>query len=502
MSTTDTFSWADSDLRRSLRNLGLRWQAKLEATGPDRALPWILASIMFVGLAALALARFRSVQLGQGLASWIQGVWLLGEGEDPFITLTDEGLLEGQVSLIMWPIAQLAVLVPTGPFLLTLQSLALALGVVPLWRIARNVLELGVESSLVLGLAYGLQPQLHNLNLSEFHPESLSVPAFLWAYLFSQDKQWFRYAIAVAFILSTRADLGLAIIGLGALLAIEGRTRAGRLTAAAGAIWMVLALGIFSSGISGEEFVYGDAFAKYGDDAVSILWGMLTNPIELLGDFFAVENFQTLILLFAPWLFLPVLRPRFQLPIIPFGVFVFVADFPPGEFGNPEQDVVAFAFLPIAAAFALRSVGRISVRRVFVNGRLLAGVLFASAAFFLFASGSSLYEEPWLWGSRTPEDLDVIAATESVLPSDFVVSIERSLPLLAERREILEFPVGLEIYKPADPIFSADVLIVDEADERWNDTGRFTFDQVVDGLGFQVENRFGSISVYRATAPL
>ena len=493
-------SWADSDLRRSVRNLGLKWQARLEGNGPDRAIPWILAAVLFVFFAALALARFRSLDVGSELAAWMQGMWLVSEGEDPLVSLTGRDLFDGQFSVVMWPLAKLSAILPAGPMLLTLQAFALAIAVVPLWRIARGVLELGVETALVLGLAYGMQPQLHNLNLAEFHPESFAVPAFLWAYLYSQDKHWVRYGLAVAFALSTRSDLGLVVIGLGALLAVEGRTRAGRITAAAGALWAVLALGIFRADISGAEFVYGDAFVAYGDGPVSILWGMLTNPTRVLSDFFAEENFENLLLLFAPWLFLPVLRLRFQLPLILFGVFQFLADTPPGTFGKPQQDVAALAFLPIAAAFAFRAVGRRSVRRVFVNSRLLGGVLFASAVFFLFAAGSSLYNEPWTWGSRSVNDLDVFEAADSIDDEDSVSAIERSLPLLAERTDLLEFPVGLEIYKPAEPFFESDVIIVDEADENWNDTGRFTFDQVIEAKGFEVENRFGTISVYRRDA--
>lgn len=490
-------SWAESDIRRSINHLSLRWQARLEGSGPDRAIPWVLSVLLFIGLGGLSLARYRSLDLGEQFAAWMQGIWLVGEGQDTFVSLTERDLFDGQFSLIMWPIAQLARIVPAGPLLLVLQSVALALGVVPLWRIARGVLELGVETALVLGIAYGFQPQLHNLNLSEFHPESLAVPAFLWAYLFSQRKQWVRFGLAVAFALSTRSDLGLVVVGLGALLAIEGRTRAGRITAALGAMWAVLALGVFRADLAGVEFVYGDAFESYGDGPVSILWGMLTNPTKVLGDFFAEENFRELILLFAPWLFLPVLRLRFQLPLVIFGMFGFLADIPPGEFGNPQQDVAALAFLPIASAFALRAVGRRSVRRVFVNSRLLGGVLLASMAFSLFGAGSSLYNEPWKWGSRSANDLDVLAAVETIEQDESVAALERALPFLTERSQLIRFPDGLEIYKPAEPLFDADVILIDESDETWTTLGRATFDQVIEAKGYAVDDRFGTISVYR-----
>ena len=208
MTTTTTrnvTSFAESDIVRTVRNFGLRWQARLEGSGPDRALPWLIAIALFVIFEVLSIAQFRSLALGSELAAWMQGMWLLGENQEPFVTLTGRNLFEGQFSLVMWPIAQISTIVPAGPLLLTLQSGALAIAVVPLWRISRSVLEHGVESSLVLAVAYGLQPQLHNLNLSEFHPEALSVPAFLWAYLYSQDKQWIRFGIMVLFALSTRS---------------------------------------------------------------------------------------------------------------------------------------------------------------------------------------------------------------------------------------------------------------------------------------------------------
>ena len=187
------------------------------------------------------------------------------------------------------------------------------------------------------------------------------------------------------------------------MLAIEGRTLQGRLTAGIGALWAAVALVVFNADLAGGEFAFADAFATYGDSPVAILWGMLTNPLQVLSDFFAEENFTKLLVLFAPWLFLPVVRPRFQLPLVLFGAFSFIAAIPPGEFFNPQQDVAALAFLPIASAFALRAVGRPSVQRVFVNIRLLGGVLVASAAFFLFAAGSSFYN-CLLYTSPSPRD--------------------------------------------------------------------------------------------------
>ena len=169
------------EIRRSAYHRLLRWQARLEAVRADRVIPWVIAAVLFVVLAGLALARLRSLELGSEFAAWLQGVWLIGQGLEPQVSLTGRSVFEGQFSIVMWPIAQLARVVPAGPMLLVLQSAALSLGVVPLWRVARSHLELGVESALVLVVAYGFQPGIHNLNLAEFHPEALALPAMLYA---------------------------------------------------------------------------------------------------------------------------------------------------------------------------------------------------------------------------------------------------------------------------------------------------------------------------------
>ena len=52
------------------------------------------------------------------------------------------------------------------------------------------------------------------------------------------------------------------------------------------------------------------AFAHIGDGAAGILFGMLSDPAGLLGDLFARDGFDKVLLLLATTLFLPLVRPR------------------------------------------------------------------------------------------------------------------------------------------------------------------------------------------------
>jgi len=224
---------------------------------------------------------------------------------------------------------------------------------------------------------------------------------------------------------------------------------------------------------------------------------MLGSPVEVLTDFVAKENFARLVALFAPLLFLPIVKPRFQLPLILFGIFGFIASIPPGEFGSPQQDVAALAYLPVATAFALHALGRRSIHRVFVSGRLLAGLVFASAVFFTLSSGSSPYNSPWDWGSRNTEELNIIAAVDLVEEGESVASMARAMPLLAEREQLTIFRHDKALNRPADREFEADVIIVNEESPEWTTVGRATFDQVALALEFNKVAQFGDVGVYR-----
>ncbi|MET0150663.1 MAG: DUF2079 domain-containing protein, partial [Acidimicrobiales bacterium] len=129
-------------LKRRLDLLTLRLQGRLDSEGADRVLPWAFFVGLFALLAGFALARARGLEEGADLGTYIQGAWLITRGDAPFLTIRGTHLLAEQAGFSFYPIAGLTSFLPTIPTLLVIQSGLLALGVVPLWRIARRVADL------------------------------------------------------------------------------------------------------------------------------------------------------------------------------------------------------------------------------------------------------------------------------------------------------------------------------------------------------------------------
>ncbi len=185
---------------------------------------------------------------------------------------------------------------------------------------------------------------------------------------------------------------------MGLLFALEGKRRKG-------AIVVVLALGYTLVAVIWIQPHFGDgmfphlaAFNEFGDSPGSVAWGMLIHPFDVLGRLTSEQNFNLLVTLLAPVVFLPVLAPRYLLPVVPLQVLYMVADVPrDAVFGQQTVAITAFVF--IASAFALSRIGRMGVEQVHVDHRVLAALLLAGCVFFIRDAASSPYREPWEWGA-------------------------------------------------------------------------------------------------------
>src|SRR5207244_1175798 len=81
--------------------------------------------------------------------------------------------------------------------------------------IARRIAQLPVVAATVVVAAYGLYPALNNVNLSDFHPEVVAVPALLGAMYFGLTRRWLPYAACVGVVLLTKEDMTLVVASLG-----------------------------------------------------------------------------------------------------------------------------------------------------------------------------------------------------------------------------------------------------------------------------------------------
>jgi hypothetical protein len=420
---------ATKALRRKVDYQLLRWQARLDGEWADRVIPIVAAAGLFVVLAALALARARTLDSGIELARWVQGAWMLTNGRSPEITVAGPHLFEPQGAVGFAALAQLTRLAAPIPLLITVQSAALSLGVIPIWRICRKVCSLRAGAAAAAVLAYGAYPPMHQLNLADFHPEALAVPLLLGvAYAGFRRHWWWALGLA-GLALTLRSDLGLTVAAIGMVTMFETRGRQAWRLVGLGLGWSLLSLLVLQPAFGDGSFVHADAFARYGSTFHGVIWGMLSDPLAVVGDLLERDNFAALVALGAPVAFLPVLTPRHLLPVAPVVFLAFIAEVPLGGAAGVANVVPAMVFVFIALPFALARLGRRNIERITVDRRMLGALTFAAFVFFVHDAPASPYERPWNWGGRSLADQ---ARVEAVSLVDESARVRSSVPTLAE----------------------------------------------------------------------
>jgi uncharacterized membrane protein len=486
-------------LKRRYELLTLRLQGRLDSAAADRILPWAVFVGLFAVLASLALARAHGLEEGADLGTFTQGAWLITRGDAPELSIRGIHLLAEEAGFAFYPIAGLTSFLPAIPTLLVVQSALLALGVVPLWSIARRVADLKVGASLVLLLAYALYPAIHDVNTAGFNPAVIALPALLGMALFGLTGRWWWFGVCAVIAVATRADLALVTAAFGGLLALEGRRRAGAITAGLSIAYLLLALLLIQPYYNDGDFVHAVAFESYGSSALGALWGLLTHPFQALGDLFDQQNFEILVMLFAPVFFLPFVAPRYLLPVLPLECLYLIANVAEERTARPEHTIAITAFIFVATAIGMSKIGRRSVERVNVDRRVLMALALASAVFFVHDAPASPYQSPWSWGSRDVADRARLDAADLVPDGESVRASPALLPLLAERTELYELDTtdNPHVRRAADGV---DAIVLDaDAAPNWDDEDRRRFQAGLEELGFETVFAEAGITLYERT---
>jgi uncharacterized membrane protein len=475
----------------------LRWQARLESEWADRYLPWIGGALLSLIFFVLAEAKLRSGGASPTLAAAAQGAWLIGQFKPPQLTLTDTHLLAQHLPLGMYPIGWLTRFLPSVDTLLALQALGLGLGVIPLWRIARDIASLRMGATLVLCIAYGLSPTVNNLALSGFHPGAVAAAPMLGATYLALRHKWLPFAIVSLTAVMWSAELGLVIAGLGLLIFLQGERKVGVRTIIAGLAWTVIAVVVIEPRYGSTGFISPGAFQAYGDNALSILLGMAEHPFKLLGDLLAEDNVRLIVGLLAPLLFLPVLAPRYLVPAIALEVLYLVADVSIRGTGTNEFGLPLTVFAFVAATFALQRMGRRSIERVLVDRRVLIALAVGAIGFFLLDATNSPYQRPWEWGKQDAVAQSRVRAADDIDSQERVRASASMVVLLSERTTLL--PLGSQP-SARDASEGVDRVVIDGTDVAWSTSDWLSFGAGMLQRGFHLASVENGVRVYSVTS--
>lgn len=392
----------------------------------------------------MALQLYRFICLGASafdLGIFQQAVWLLSQGEKPFVTLRGMNIFADHFTPILYLFAPFYRLW-AHPFWLFLgQTLAIATGAMPLYRLSLEETRKPWIATLIV-LGYLFHPAAFTMLLFDFHPVLLSIPFVLWA-MYAVEKGLPRlFFIAVCGGVLCKEEIPLILASLSAYGAIVKRHRwawLGLLINLA-CLWGSMKLIALLGGV--DRSAYFALYSQWGQTPTEILWNILTHPVKVLKAMVAGEY---PLLLLSPLAFFPL----WAVDVLAFGLpaylLLVLSDRPVMHQLGYHYTSLVLPWLMFASVLAWK--------RLLMSGNALPSplrrrwqVLVATAwvvcvAFSAFRYGLPIVRDHNAYALPVEQATAIVAFLNRFIPDSASVSAPTQLvPPLAHRRYIYLLP--------------------------------------------------------------
>lgn len=258
----------------------------------------VVAAVIFFALSSLRHSLFQST--GFDLGIYDQVVYLMSQGKAPISSFLGYHHLGNHAAWAVYPLGLLYKIYPDVRWLFLVQAISLALGAWPVWSLAR--LE-GLKPRLAEAIAfvYLLYPVIFNVNLFDFHPEVMAVPAIFGAILAAKKQKIRWFCVAIAWILGCKAVLSLTVLAMGFWLwKFEQRKRCGLIALSAGFFWFLIVTQGIIPAFSGQEVAGVGRYSYLGDSVIGIIVNMFLLPDMVLAKILSWASLKYLLLVILP----------------------------------------------------------------------------------------------------------------------------------------------------------------------------------------------------------
>jgi uncharacterized membrane protein len=413
---------------------------------------WTAMSAYAAGFSALSVLRHDGFVTGRfDLGNMVQAVWSTAHGHPLRVTgLVGEQIsrLAAHVDPILVAFAPLWWIWPSPDLLLVAQAVAVALGALPTFWLARK--HLGSErAALGFALAYLLYPAVQWLTLNEFHPVALACPLLLFALWYLDEDRLWAFAICAGLAALCKEEIGLVVAGFGLWYALaRRRTAAGVAVAVVGTAWSAFAIGVviphFHSGASS----FYSRYSEVGGTPGGILRTAFTDPGHVLGTTFDGRGVRYLLELALPLALLFLAAPLVLLAALPELAINLLSATPTQTSIHFHYTAGLIAPLVGAAVLGASRLARGRPRRAASLGAVaVAASLACNYALGAIPAWRELPGGQTLgaYDARVTEHDRIAARALELIPAGVVVSVSNSLGAhVSNRRRVLSFPFLLD----------------------------------------------------------
>jgi uncharacterized membrane protein len=434
---------------------------------------WLLAlvvvySVTFSVLSILKHDNFHSFTFDLGIMS--QVLWNTSMGrlfelslDRPLNTPLIGSYFGNHVRPIMLLLVPLYRLWPDPRLLLVLQSVALGLGAVPLFWIARRELKNpAMQAALVV--CYLLYPALGYINFFDFHPVAFTIPFLFVAYWALLEKRSALFWSMIVLTLATKEEMVVPVLAFGVYCLFKPRwRRKGLCLLALATLWAFLCFVVIIPYYNeGRSYRFFDLWA-YLPPQLLARGGRDGGQISI-ANLFSAESVVFVVHLLLPLGFLPLLDPGLLAVSLPSLAYLLLGNLPALRSIGYQYPAVLIPWWFLAAVYGLVRVERWPRLKTRLEWLFLCLLVVGTLGMNLVLNPILFYVRNNAF-SPTSHHEQVVAAMAQIPPDAGVATINPFGPHLANRRYLISvdrYPVPL----PEGHMQHIDYVLLDLVDCR------------------------------------
>ncbi|MEK7192149.1 MAG: DUF2079 domain-containing protein, partial [Patescibacteria group bacterium] len=428
---------------------------KWKLTGSQIIWLMIAAYIAVFGLIA-SLRHYNFQTQTWDLTAFVQTFWNAAHGRG---LVNNVEQVHNHLGLHMSPwlflLAPGYALFQTPYYLLIIQTIAIALGALPLYFLAKRVLNNQLLSR-VIAAAYLLYPGLQWANLYDFHEITFFVPLLLAAIYFSEARKWGWAALFFTLAASVKEDAILVVFFAGIYLllkksALADSRKTGIVIAVAALVYFILAVKVFMPAFGGGVLRF-DRYANLGQSPLDIVKNAAANPLLIAGTALAAQKLIYLFWLFLPVAFLPLFSWRSLILLAPGLAENLLTNYKFQFSGLYHYDAILIPGIFVGVVYGAEFLLRNWPKKEKIIFWLLAASM--SAGFLIRSPlGPAAFPKEYFQFNQTWEDYRKLAA---LVPDGLTVAAVTNLvPHLSHREHI---------YQLGNERFLVDIVLIDTND--------------------------------------
>ncbi len=420
---------------------------------PAAAFLSLMITIYVVTFSGLSIVRHMNFHSHNDLAIHAQVVWNTTQGRWFETTLLEDrqtNYLGHHFSPALLLLMPFYLLWPDASVLLVLQTILLALGVVPVYAYAWHE----TRSKLVaasISATYLLFPALHYANLFDFHEIVLAVPLLSFTAYFLLTKRYRLFFVFLFLSLLVKEEVAFVAVAFAFyILFVQRRYRLGMLVLFLAIGWGYLIMGMVMPTIAGHTYFPSGRYGYLGSSFGEVARSMLLDPLLVLRHLLVPAKLELLLQLLVPVGLLPVLGFDTLILALPTTLYILLSDYEPQYSIYFHYTAPLIPLLFMAAVTGVERIVRWKGRSVTVA--VSACILVTGVSSYLLHGPGPLarhfnQDDQYSLGPHLASGYEALATIPSQAS---VMTLEEFAPHLASREQIY---IENENYLPVEYIF-------------------------------------------------